>query len=254
MSATSPLPVPDNAWQRLRDNVEAIRDRIATACRQAGRPTDSVRLVAVTKYVSVDVAKLVLRAGVDDLAESRPQALWDKAAGFSGVTPSPRWHLVGHWQRNKIRRTLPLLTMLQSLDSVRLLEAIEGEAMRLSPKGTIEIGHPRLEALVEVNLTDDPGRSGARPEDVPALVAAAARSPFIHLQGLMGMAARPDSGTDARRDFARLRALHDSLAPSLPEPSMLHELSMGMSEDFEAGILEGATIVRIGSALFEGVV
>jgi uncharacterized pyridoxal phosphate-containing UPF0001 family protein len=143
--------------------------------------------------------------------------------------------------------------MLQSLDSMRLLEAIETEAKKLSSASTIDGGSRRLDVLVEVNLTDDPGRSGARPEEVPALVAAAARSPFVRLRGLMGMAARPDSGSDARRDFARLRVLRDSLAASLPDESMLADLSMGMSEDFEAGILEGGTIVRIGSAFFEGV-
>jgi pyridoxal phosphate enzyme (YggS family) len=251
MGETSQPPSPDGARQRLRDNIASIRDRIASSCRQAGRSTDSVTLVAVTKYVSADVAKLVLQAGVRDLAESRPQVLWDKAAACAGMTPTPRWHLVGHWQRNKIRRTLPLLSMLQSLDSVRLLEAIEAEASKLCGEDDDRLP---LDVLVEVNLTDDPDRSGTRPEDASALVAAAARSPFVRLRGLMGMAARPDSGTDARRDFARLRAIRDGLAGSLPEPSMLRDLSMGMSEDFEAGILEGATIVRIGSALFEGIV
>ncbi len=260
-----PTPLPARSSQRLRDNVAAIRGRIAEACRQARRPPDCVTLVAVTKYVAADVAKQVLQAGVTDLAESRPQALWDKAAALVDAEPRPRWHLVGHFQRNKIRRTLPLLAMLQSLDSLRLLAAIEAEARkeaevgkdagveRFAKASTADSACPRLDVLVEVNLTDDPGRSGARPDDVPALVAAAARSPLVRLRGLMGMAARPDSGTDARRDFARLRVLRDSLAGSLSDPSMLTELSMGMSEDFEAGILEGATIVRIGSALFEGV-
>jgi pyridoxal phosphate enzyme (YggS family) len=253
MEGSGQSPLAETARRRLRDNLAAIRGRIAEACRLAGRSTDTVTLVAVTKYVSADVTAVVLKAGVSDLAESRPQALWDKAAALADAAPTPRWHLVGHLQRNKIRRTLPLLTMLQSLDSLRLLEAIEADAMKLSPAGTVDAEHPTLNVLVEVNLTDDPGRSGARPEDVSSLVAAAVRSPFIRLQGLMGMAARPDSGTDARRDFARLRALRDSLAGSVPNASMLHDLSMGMSEDFEAGILEGATIVRIGSALFEGV-
>ena len=108
--------------------------------------------------------------------------------------------------------------------------------------------------LVEVNLTDDPGRSGAMPADVPALVAAAAASHGVRLRGLMGMAGRPDAdAADARRDFARLRALRDNLAATLADPSMLRDLSMGMSGDFEAAILEGSTLVRIGSALFEGI-
>jgi pyridoxal phosphate enzyme (YggS family) len=204
--------------------------------------------VAVTKYVTADIAQVVFDAGVQDLAESRPQALWEKASTVGrGAMLPPRWHLIGHLQRNKIRRTLPLLGMLQSLDSLRLLEALEAEATKESEAST----RPPLDVLVEVNLTDDTGRSGALIGDVAALVAAAARSPCVRLRGLMGMASRPDLGTDPRRDFARLRDVRDSLAPTLPDPAIISELSMGMSEDFEAGILEGATIVRIGSALFD---
>jgi uncharacterized pyridoxal phosphate-containing UPF0001 family protein len=155
---------------------------------------------------------------------------------------------VGHLQRNKLHRTLPLLAMLQTLDSVRLLEGIQAEADRL-PQGE----RPRCDVLVEVNLTEDPGRSGAALADVPALVRAAAAASAVRLRGLMGMAGHPDAeAADARRDFARLRTLRDDLAPTLPDPGLLAELSMGMSGDYEAAILEGATLVRIGSALFEG--
>jgi len=230
---------------RIRGNVAAVRERIASACRQAGREPESVRLVAVTKYVSAEVTRLVLEAGVADLAESRPQAVWAKAAALAAATPSPRWHLVGHLQRNKVRRTLPLLALLHTLDSLRLLEAIAAE--------TPAAGRQVCDVLVEVNLSADPGRSGAAIAEVPAIVRAAAAAPAVRLRGLMGMAGHPDAAAaDARRDFARLRRLRDELAATLPDPGLLAELSMGMSGDFEAAILEGATIVRIGSALFEG--
>jgi PLP dependent protein len=258
MMAAGPLaPGDDVVRERIEANLEAVRERIAAACRQAGRTADNVTLVAVTKYVSADVTRLVLEAGCRDLAESRPQSLWDKAVALAGVAPAARWHLVGHLQRNKIRRTLPLLGVLQSLDSIRLLEAIAADAVR--PADALRPADAGQEAtgcdvLVEVNLTDDPGRSGAMPADVPALVAAAAASRGVRLRGLMGMAGRPDAdAADARRDFARLRALRDNLAATLADPSMLRDLSMGMSGDFEAAILEGSTLVRIGSALFEGI-
>ena len=200
--------------------------------------------MAVTKYVDAATTRLVVEAGCRDLAESRPQALWAKAASLAGHVPPPRWHLVGHLQRNKIRRTLPLLALLHSLDSLRLLDALEAEA---AAAGMV------CPALVEVNLTADPGRTGVSPADAAALVAAAAARPHVELRGLMGMAGVPDGETDAaRRDFARLRELRDGLAGSLP-PGSLTELSMGMSGDFAAAILEGATIVRVGSALFAGV-
>jgi pyridoxal phosphate enzyme (YggS family) len=231
---------------RLAANLAAVRDRIAAACRQAGRSPESVTLVAVTKYLSTDLTRLVLEAGVTELAESRPQTVWAKAEALAAA----RWHLVGHLQRNKVQRTLPLLAMLHTLDSLRLLEAIQAESERVS---TGE--RPPCEVLVEVNLTADPGRSGAAIADLPALVRAAAGSPAVRLRGLMGMAGHPDAdAADARRDFARLRTVRDELAATLPDPAALAELSMGMSGDFEAGILEGATIVRIGSALFEGLV
>ena len=231
--------------ETVLENVAAVRDRMAAACLKAGRRATEVTLVAVTKYVDASTTAAVLAAGCHELAESRPQAIWEKSAALAACDPPPRWHLIGHLQRNKVRRTLPLTAMIETVDSLRLLEAIEIEGGRqeLSP----------CDLLIEVNLTSDPSRSGAAEADVAALVAAAARSPQVRLRGLMGMAGHPDTAdSDPRRDFARLRELRDRLAPNLSEPSRLAELSMGMSGDFEAAILEGATIVRIGSALFEG--
>jgi PLP dependent protein len=233
----------------LRDrclaNLAAIRGRIADACQRAGRSTDEVRLIAVTKYVDDSVTRLVAESGCLDLAESRPQRLWEKAAALAAAELPIRWHLVGHLQRNKVRRTLPVVSLVHTLDSERLLAALDAEAAA--------VGRP-CDVLVEVNLSPDPTRSGATPAEVPALVGAAARSPHVRLRGLMGMASHPDSATaDARRDFARLRELRDRFAADVPATA-LHELSMGMSGDFEAAILEGSTLVRIGSALFEGLI
>lgn len=234
----------DDALQRrCRENLAAIRGRVAEACRRAGRPAESVTLIGVTKYVGAEATRLLLEAGCRDLAESRPQQLWEKAAALEAVEPRPRWHLIGHLQRNKVRRTLPLLSLVHTLDSPRLLAAIEAEAAASARP---------CDVLIEVNLTADAGRSGAAEADVPALVAAAAAAPHVRLRGLMGMASHPDSAAaDARRDFARLRELRDRLAAA-GFADRLGELSMGMSGDFEEAILEGSTMVRIGSALFAG--
>lgn len=220
---------------------------MAEACRSAGRNPADVRLVGVTKYVSAASTRMLLDAGCLDLAESRPQSLWAKAAALADHASAPRWHLIGHLQRNKIRRTLPLLALLHSLDSVRLLEAIEAEA---AAAGLV------CDALIEVNLADDPGRTGVMEADVAAVLEAAARAPHVRVLGLMGMAAVPegaDGGGAARRQFARLRGLRDDLAGRLPTPTGLGELSMGMSGDFVEAILEGATLVRVGSVLWEGI-
>jgi pyridoxal phosphate enzyme (YggS family) len=232
----------DRPADRCRRNLHAVLDRIAAACGRAGRDPAEVRLVGATKSVPAELARLLAEAGCPDLAESRPQSLWAKATALAGLEPPPRWHLIGHLQRNKIRRTLPLLTLLHSLDSHRLLEALETEG---AVAGII------CEALVEVNISREPGRTGVGEADVEALLEAAGRAPHVRVVGLMGMASLPEAGA-ARAEFARLRELRDRLEGHGAAPGGLRELSMGMSGDFEEAILEGATIVRIGSALWEG--
>lgn len=232
---------------QLHENLAAVRERIAAACRRAGRQPDTVRLVGVTKYVSPELTAALVAAGCRDLAESRPQALWAKAEALAGVEPPPRWHLVGHLQRNKVRRTIGSVFLLHSLDSRRLLDALEVEARHL--------GRP-CDVLVEVNLAGDPDRTGLPAEDVGPLLAAAAACEHVRVRGLMGMASvpeGPDAAGLARRQFAALRELRDRLTADTPGMMKLDELSMGMSGDFEEAILEGATLVRVGSALWEGV-
>jgi len=241
------MAAADDLADRCRRNLAAVRDRVAAACRSAGRDPGDVRLIGVTKYVSAESTQMLLDAGCLDLAESRPQSLWAKATALADHAPAPRWHLIGHLQRNKLRRTLPLVSLLHSLDSVRLLEAIEAEAAAM---GLV------CDALVEVNLAGDPGRTGVMEADVAAVLEAASRSPHVRVMGLMGMAAVPDgddSGAAAQRQFARLRELRDELVGRVPTVTGLRELSMGMSGDFVEAILEGATLVRIGSALWEGI-
>jgi PLP dependent protein len=241
------MAAADDPADRCRQNLAQVRDRIAEACRVAGRDPGDVRLIGVTKYVSADSTRMLLEAGCPDLGESRPQSLWAKAAALADHAPAVRWHLIGHLQRNKLRRTLPLVSLLHSLDSLRLAEAIEAEA---AAAGLI------CETLVEVNLAGDPGRTGVMEADLAAVLEAASRSPHLRVLGLMGMAAVPDgesSGSAARRQFARLRELRDALVGRVPTATGLRELSMGMSGDFVEAILEGSTLVRVGSALWEGI-
>lgn len=238
---------PDLIRARVRANLAAVRGRVEEACRRAGRDVAAVRIVGVTKYVSADRARLLLECGCIDLAESRPQSLWEKAEALAAVEPRPRWHLVGHLQRNKIRRTLPILSLLHSLDSRRLLDSLNAEAA---------LAGQVCDLLVEVNLAGDPARTGLAEADLPPLVETACGLEHVRLCGLMGMASAPEgpaAAEIARRQFARLRELRDVLQQQVGTACVLDELSMGMSEDFEAAILEGATLVRIGSALWEGV-
>jgi pyridoxal phosphate enzyme (YggS family) len=224
---------------RIADNLSRIRQQIADAATRSGRDSSEVTLVAVTKYVDADAAQALLDAGCQDLGESRPQELWRKAEALTGA--EVRWHFIGHLQRNKVRRTLPHLTLLHACDSIRLLE----ELQRVSAETP-----DAVQALLEVNISGDASKHGFSPDEMPAAIGSLDGYPHVRICGLMGMASLSGTLDDARRDFERLRLLRDRLADNAGVE--LNELSMGMSGDFEVAIEEGATIVRVGSALFEG--
>jgi pyridoxal phosphate enzyme (YggS family) len=224
----------------IGQNIARVRQRIADAAARSGRSAEHVTLVAVTKYVQPDVIRHVVAAGCTDLGESRPQQLWDRAATLDGL--GIRWHMIGHLQRNKARRTLPLVGMLHSVDSVELLDTAE----RLSA----EAGR-RLPVLLEVNVSGDGSKHGFAPSAIEPLLSRLPEYAHLEVRGLMGMAGLEGDLDDARREFASLRELRDRLTCRLPAGMSLGDLSMGMSGDYEVAIEEGATIVRVGSALFE---
>jgi pyridoxal phosphate enzyme (YggS family) len=176
------------------------------------------------------------------LGESRPQQIWDRAAQLADLPV--RWHLIGHLQRNKVRRTLPLLSMIHSIDSLRLAEAIDETAAELSL---------RVPVLLEVHVSGEETKGGIEPDEIEPLLPALAKCSRLDIRGLMCMAALDGGQSTAHRDFAALRNLRDRLRANCPPNVRLDDLSMGMSGDYEAAIEEGATIVRVGSALFEGI-
>jgi pyridoxal phosphate enzyme (YggS family) len=187
--------------------------------------------------VSARVARVAAELGADGLGENRPQELWKKAA----AVPTARWHLVGHLQRNKIDRTVPLVTLIHSVDSERLLDALDA------------FGRKRGQAvpvLLEVNCSREAAKGGFSPEAVPALSDRLVSLAGVSVGGLMTMAAYAGDPQACRPAFAELRRLRDELR-SRTGLGLPH-LSMGMSNDFEAAVEEGATFVRIGTTLFEG--
>lgn len=232
----------------IADNLRRVRERIAAAADAAGRAGDEITLVGVTKYVTADKARELATAGCLDLGESRPQELWNKAdmlgelASASGLSAPPiRWHLIGHLQRNKLRRTLSLVSLIHSVDSERLLAAIDAEWQAHAAAQNQQL--PPIRVLFEVNTSGEAAKHGLTPDEVEPLVATAAQFPHVEVCGLMTMAALAGGLDVAARNFAQLRTLADRLH--------LKERSMGMSGDFEVAIREGATIVRVGSALWE---
>ena len=228
-------------YDRLVQNLAEVRGRIGEAAARSGRAPNAVRLVAVSKYVPVEVAAGLIEAGCLDLGEARPQELWSKAEHFSesGV----RWHLIGHLQRNKLRRTLPLVYLFQSIDSERLLKALDEEA---------GLAGVTAECLLEVNVSSDANKTGLPAAELPTLLNIAAELKHVSIRGLMGMASLEGGVDAARRDIIKLRELRDQCANRAAANLVLAELSMGMSDDYEIAIEEGATIVRVGSALFQG--
>jgi pyridoxal phosphate enzyme (YggS family) len=223
----------------LADRLHTVEERICAACRRAGRPRSDVTLVAVTKSVAPAVAAQIAALGVHDLGENRPQQLWRKAVALPGV----RWHLIGHLQRNKIDRTLPLVQRIHAVDSVRLLEALEQAAGRRGQS---------LEVLLECNASGEATKQGFAMAQVPALVPRLATCRHVHVTGLMTMAALQPDPERCRPAFAALRQLRDHLRLQFPPPHRLEHLSMGMSNDFEVAIDEGATLIRLGTVLFQG--
>jgi pyridoxal phosphate enzyme (YggS family) len=235
-------PTDARIAEQIRNNLALVRERIALAAVRSGRQPDQVRLVGVTKYVEPSIARLLVEAGLTDLGESRPQELWRKAEALTDLPIA--WHLIGHLQRNKVRRTLPLVTCIQSADSLRLLAEIDREAAAMQRTADV---------LLEVNVSGDEAKHGFSLKEIePALPRVAALS-HVRVGGLMTMAALEGGAEAARRDFAALGGLRDRLQAICPRGIVLRELSMGMSGDYEIAIEEGATIVRVGSALFEGV-
>ncbi len=224
----------------LADRLARLEERIHAACRRSGRARDAVTLVAVTKSVGPTAATLTTELGVLDLGESRPQDLWKK---HKCLPPAVRWHLVGHLQRNKVERTLPLIHMIHSVDSLRLLDALEEEAERQGRA---------LDVLLEVNASREANKGGFPPDEVPGLAPRLAALRRVRVRGLMTMAAYAENPEDCRPTFAELRSLRDRLQTELGGAHRLEHLSMGMSNDFEVAIEEGATLIRIGSLIFEG--
>ena len=216
-----------------------IRARIDAAARSAGRDPASVRLVAVSKTFPIDAVRAAYDAGQRDFGENRVQEALQKIAGSTDL--SIRWHLLGHLQTNKARKAAPSFAMIQSVDSVELLEKLE--------RGAAEAGHTP-ELLIQVDLAGEATKHGVPPGEVPRLFEAAAGCQAARVVGLMTLPPAPETPEDARPWFSRLRELRDGwLAAGVPA-AMLRELSMGMSGDFEVAVQEGATIVRVGTAIF----
>lgn len=247
--------------RRLTENAKRIRERIEAACTRTDRDADAIRVVAVTKYVEMNIVRQALELGILDLGESRAQQLNRRAgmvhelmerrsvlAGSGGarreaIAGRPRWHMVGHLQRNKVKLVLPWVELIHSVDSIRLAEDLHTQATKV---GRV------VDILLQVNTSAEKSKFGVAVGAVTHMAEHFVAWPGIRLCGLMTMGPLGATPQEVRLCFDRLRDIFEDMRGARYLDSHFKELSMGMSDDFEIAIEAGATMVRIGSALFEG--
>lgn len=217
----------------IAHNVAIVRERIARACERVGRRSESVTLIAVSKTVEVARIQQAVAAGVEHFGENYYQEAREK---IPCISVPVHWHFIGHLQKNKARGVVPLFEWIHTVDDEQLAWEIHRRAQALGK---------RQRVLIEVNIAREPQKFGVLPEDLGRLVERVASMPSLQLEGLMGMAPLVEEAEQARPYFAALRRLFEQLPPE----NRVH-LSMGMTGDFEVAIEEGATMVRIGTAIF----
>ena len=220
----------------IQENIRIVRDRIASACRRAGRDPSTVTLIAVSKTFGRERIAEALGCGLSDFGENYIQELREKR-DFLGESDI-RWHFVGHLQTNKIRHIAEWIHLIHSVDSIRLAQALSAAGSRIGR--TIPL-------LVEVNTTGEATKFGCRPEQALALTREIGTLPSLHIGGLMTIGPMPEEAEDARPAFRLLRQLRDRLEEDGLDAPVL---SMGMTNDFEVAIEEGATHLRVGTAIF----
>jgi pyridoxal phosphate enzyme (YggS family) len=238
---------------RTSERVKRIKEKISSACARIGRNPGEVKLVVVTKSATIEAVKEIIRLGLTDLGENRVQQLkkvstqiadfLDKADDTSALAKKVNWHMIGHLQRNKVRQVLPIVSLIHSVDTLRLAEEINTSAAKLNL-------HPKV--LLQVNTSDEPQKYGVPVGAATHLAEQIETLPNLKLVGLMTMAPLTHNKDLVRACFVRARELFIEMQGEKIVGPQFTELSMGMSSDYEIAIEEGATILRIGSAIFAG--
>jgi pyridoxal phosphate enzyme (YggS family) len=237
----------------IAQRLGAVRQQIAEAAARAHRAPDSVRLVAVSKKMSADDVRAALRAGQRDFGENYAQELRDKRAElatnpdfpeFADAAPAPRWHYIGPLQRNKVKLLAGQVALIHSVADAEIVEEIDRRTAEPDP-----VAAPQA-CLIQVNLTGEARKSGVAPDALPALLDRFAVADHVNCVGLMLIPPLATDPNETRRHFAALRVLAEREARVSRPHVDLKELSMGMSGDFVDAIEEGATLVRVGSAIF----
>ena len=221
----------------LRERIDTVQARVAAACRRAGRQVEEVSVIAVTKYVSLDTTRAVLDEGLLHLGENRWQDVKPK---WEALHERGTWHFIGHLQTNKVKDVIGKFAYIHSLDRHSLARELSRQAEQ---RGTT------VQAFLQVNVSGEESKYGLPPEELPAFAKEMSKLPHLHIAGLMTMAPYEMEAEATRPVFRGLRELRDRLNDQGVLPYPVQHLSMGMSNDFEIAIEEGATWVRLGSVL-----
>ena len=226
-------------------NLEDIRRRIELASKRAGRRPEEITLVAVTKGISLEEIKAAIKRGISDIGENRLQEVIPKYNGLQMTYDERRikWHMIGHLQTNKVKEAVRIFDLIQSVDSLRLAQAISKEAGKINKQQDI---------LLEVKTSPEASKFGLKAEDTLAVFQKIAQLPHLNIKGLMTIAPFTDNPETSRPYFRTLRELSDKIDWRLETSPRGPILSMGMSNDFEVAIEEGSTMLRLGRAIFEG--
>lgn len=225
----------------LRDRLEQIRERIARAAQRVGRRPTEITLLGASKQVDPERILLAIECGLHHIGENRVQEAEAKLASIPALRERATWHMIGHLQKNKVRRALRLFDVIQSVDSIRLAQALERVAG--------ELGRA-LPVYIEVNVAEEATKFGVRPDDLFPLAETLAGCAHLRVDGLMTIPPYTDDPEAARPYFRQLRELLDELNRRRILPGEIRGLSMGMSHDFEVAIEEGATLIRLGTAIW----
>lgn len=235
----------------LAEKLDEVRERIGKACAKSGRDPKGVTMIAVTKTAAPEQIREILQLGVGDLGESRAVAMtqragqinefYQRASTLEGMPPRLRWHMIGHMQRNKIKMVLPICDMVHSVDSLRLAEELDLASQRMNKRTSV---------LLQVNVSGEEQKFGVAVGASIHLAEQIDTMPNLQMAGIMAMAPLNSTEADCRRIFCRAREIFEEMKWNKIGGNGLKHLSMGMSSDFEPAIMEGATLVRVGTLLF----
>lgn len=222
----------------IKENLDEVKDKIAAAALKSGRQPEDITLIAVTKTLSIDVINAAMALGITDVGENKVQEVMDK---YEHIHNEPKWHLIGHLQTNKVKYIADKVSLIHSVDSLRLAEEISKRCEKI---GKV------MEVLIQINVAEEETKFGIQTEEIFDLVDQVSKLPNVKIKGLMTIAPNIDDEAELRKYFSQMKDIFETLKKTMYNRTDMTYLSMGMTNDYELAIEEGANMVRIGTGIF----